>query len=817
MSILKAISLGERALFLRLNLLSFILLASYGLAQPTCQSLFVSAYGSRGLPWAWLGVTCVSVGTVVAVSRLSTHLPLWRMLQITSAVSALVLALLLAADRAGLPHAVFVLYIWKDVYIVVLVELFWTFANLAFGAEQARTTYGWFCATGTMGGMAGSFFAANMATRWGTHNVLWTAVPMLCIAIGEARAARGVTAAPGSQVSAAPPPPRPAWRQAPAFLRQSPFVGWLILLVGVVQASMTVMDFQFNQAAQTYCHDTDGLTAMMGKVQGGINVASLVLQVATGSILRLLGLAGTLMIMPLALMATLMAFVWAPGLVPIIAAKVVGKSSDYSLFRAAKEMLYIPLSYTEKTFGKALVDILVYRVAKGGVSLILLALVGLHSDRAIGVVSVVLCGLWVWVTWRLLRVYRHLLGGESGGRAASPQGLGLLLALGVGASLWATPGAAWGRGEDPYGVGPSFTKPDLYVHPAGADLSAARLDTEVFGWNKTFTEVAAVGSDVLRGPRGKHRGEVYMLVYRISDGRLLHNVITHNITHPDLPHNPIPMDDVRDLTWTIENPYQNMWPVRPHYSRPKTGATVKTLWASVPAGTGAAGAAKGAADELCTPFIGAHMAWKSEHRLVNLTAVDMTVSCALLKRGDERVYWGRDDVAAVMARFDYNNLPNNEKSARFVHSLVWGQGVSPKVALVGEIHSAAAVADLRRLMPYAQIDADGLRVGNPLATALLQVSAQAPYTALAYHLRDNLLRPEAEVVAEVTPQAPPAVGAKAALPELILRLGDPSWRPPPPPDPDHPGTGLQHRPPHHALPPSRTPPQGDYLRDWRPP
>ncbi len=33
------------------------------------------------------------------------------------------------------------------------------------------------------------------------------------------------------------------------------------------------------------------------------------------------------------------------------------KALDYSLFRAGKEMLYLPLSYGEKTRGKALVDI----------------------------------------------------------------------------------------------------------------------------------------------------------------------------------------------------------------------------------------------------------------------------------------------------------------------------------------------------------------------------------------------------------------------------------------------------------------------------
>jgi ATP/ADP translocase len=53
---------------------------------------------------------------------------------------------------------------------------------------------------------------------------------------------------------------------------------------------------------------------------------------------------------------------------------VGSKVFDYSLFRAAKEILYLPLSYAEKTEGKAVVDVLTYRVSKAGASLLLLAL-----------------------------------------------------------------------------------------------------------------------------------------------------------------------------------------------------------------------------------------------------------------------------------------------------------------------------------------------------------------------------------------------------------------------------------------------------------
>ena len=58
----------------------------------------------------------------------------------------------------------------------------------------------------------------------------------------------------------------------------------------------------------------------------------------------------------------------------MVVVKVASKSLDYSIFRAAKELLYLPLSQAEKTQGKALIDMLTYRVAKGGASVLLLIL-----------------------------------------------------------------------------------------------------------------------------------------------------------------------------------------------------------------------------------------------------------------------------------------------------------------------------------------------------------------------------------------------------------------------------------------------------------
>src|SRR5699024_4297091 len=55
-------------------------------------------------------------------------------------------------------------------------------------------------------------------------------------------------------------------------------------------------------------------------------------------------------------------------------AYMVFKVLDYSIFRAAKELLYIPLSFDARYRAKELIDVFGYRFGKGGMSLMVVAM-----------------------------------------------------------------------------------------------------------------------------------------------------------------------------------------------------------------------------------------------------------------------------------------------------------------------------------------------------------------------------------------------------------------------------------------------------------
>ncbi|MCP4445188.1 MAG: hypothetical protein GY811_07590 [Myxococcales bacterium] len=366
--------------------LAFLILFSYGLARSAIDALLQEDNGKDATKYAY-ALVALSVTIIVPLySRAASKLPIGVVIALCAVATASTLSLLLGARMMHVPFASYALYIWKDVYVVVLVELVWTLANLAFKTNTAKWAYGFFCVAGTLGELSGNYASGQLAHSVGSAELLWIIVPTI-----------GATTVVGLKAAHACGWPQPSGKGTldgvVSVVRASRSIQLLLALVTVIQIVTTLIDFRFLTATYEAYPLLDDRTEVFTQVHMTIGLGSLVLQLLSGAIVTVIGVRALIIVLPIVLGGAAIYASIHPTFLGLAVLKIVNKGLDYSLFRTTKELLYRPLSYEERTLGKAAVDILGYRAAKGAASGLLMAMSGLAALVTVATVA----GIGIWL------------------------------------------------------------------------------------------------------------------------------------------------------------------------------------------------------------------------------------------------------------------------------------------------------------------------------------------------------------------------------------------------------------------------------------
>lgn len=393
-----------------LSVLAFVTMASYSLSRHPVDSLFLQDHSASNLPIAWL-LTAIFAAIVMTIyNHFNSRHSLLKLFSVSSLISACLLFVGILAYRFKLPGAVYFLYLWKEIYIVLLVEIFWSFSDVVFTLKNARWLYGLLLAIGSTGASLGNLLTGTLAKSISTASVLWCVPPILLFA---ALLSRSIASVAGD---ATPPASttKSRWGHSFHVVAQSRYLVPLLLLVCVVQICISLIDYQFNAALELHYPHTDERTNVMGNVYVAIDFIALFLQLTSGYILRLIGVSGVLLSIPLILGSAALTFVVLPRFLMMVTVKVASKCFDYSLMRSCKEMLYIPLNRDEKTQGKALIDILVYRIAKGFSSILVLSMIYFGAISFSIYLTIALLLIWILISYIIVNRYQkaYTLGNE---------------------------------------------------------------------------------------------------------------------------------------------------------------------------------------------------------------------------------------------------------------------------------------------------------------------------------------------------------------------------------------------------------------------
>ena len=382
--------------------LGFFSLLSYEIARTTIQPLFQDTYGAESEPWGWIGVGFAVTIVVSLYGRAARTLSLNQLGVRSVGIVLIILGLLGWSVSAQIPGAVFLLFIWKDIYIVVIIELFWSFANSSLKYNSARWLYGLFCFLGGIGAVTGDAITVWLSQNdWHLLESLWF--------VGAALGCCVIAPHFCPPVEAKVKETKPTLAAAFVTVKNSRILSRLLAVVVLSQICITLVHYDFSLTYADAYPNLKERQKSFAEVNAFINGGGMGLQLLTGLILYFLKLRGTLVLIPSVLGLSIAVFLISPLLgLPALGVltftKIASKSMDYSLFRATKELLYLPLTHRERVEGKAVVDVLGYRIAKVAASAIVLLVTPLFSVAYLSsALALALSMVWIRLIYRLIK------------------------------------------------------------------------------------------------------------------------------------------------------------------------------------------------------------------------------------------------------------------------------------------------------------------------------------------------------------------------------------------------------------------------------
>ena len=401
----------RRILFaaISISIAASFLLCGYEFIRAVSTSLFVESYGAENLPRAMVAVPPSLMLLLYVYGMLLSRLGATRTLAITSLLSgALIFGCYLALFR-GVHFASAILYVFREAYIVIIIEQFWSFVNSTLTPAQAKRINGPFCAVASVGSMVGGMLVARWAEPLGTQTLLlFTAGSLVPATIFSAIAYRLAGE------------PKPTLEEAGGrrghlgarTLFSSRYLVILALLILSTQVVSTVLDLRFNGLVEIERPDVDVRTAFYGTFYTVLGGSAAVLQLIVVPLaLRFISVRVIHLGIPMVHLLSGLTLTLRPSLRTGVLAYLLFKALDYSLFRAAKELFYMPRSYDERYRAKQLIDSFGYRFGKGGsagvIELVRLV-VKTIPGTAFPITAMVMAGLWTGIVSNLTTQYQQL-------------------------------------------------------------------------------------------------------------------------------------------------------------------------------------------------------------------------------------------------------------------------------------------------------------------------------------------------------------------------------------------------------------------------
>jgi AAA family ATP:ADP antiporter len=372
----------------------FAVLSAYYVLRPVRDEMGVQG-GVENLPWLFTGTLLGMIAINPLFAALVRRLPRARFIALSyrffAANLILFLVLFHLADPAQNVWVGRAFFVWLSVFNLFVVSVFWALMVDVFDSEQGKRLFGLLAAGATLGAIAGSSLTASLVREVGATNLLLASIVLLEIAVFAVKRLtfkerRQEAATIGGSVLA-----------GVSHTLRSPYLLNICLFLLLFTVTSTFLYFQQATIARDHFADRASRTAFFAQVDLLVNVLTLAVQLfLTARILRRLGVALTLGILPLLSTLGFIALALAPTIAVLVALQVLRRAANFALARPTREILFTVLPREDKYKAKSFIDTVVYRAGDqvGSWSYLLLSGFGL-GIAGVALVAVPLSALWL--------------------------------------------------------------------------------------------------------------------------------------------------------------------------------------------------------------------------------------------------------------------------------------------------------------------------------------------------------------------------------------------------------------------------------------
>ncbi|MBI4041680.1 MAG: hypothetical protein HY390_07430 [Deltaproteobacteria bacterium] len=344
-------------------------LISYEFLRSASTALFTAHFGTNNLPWV---MAIIPVGVMILIYMYGwvlSHIGPRKTLLVSSLFSAVSVLIAYVGLEKQFYYGSAFLYVFRQAYIVILIEQYWSFLNSTLTQPQAKKMNGPIAGLSGIGAILGGLGVGHFAELVGTTHLVAISGCLLFPALIFSDIAYHLCGEPKPQ------PSEKGGHQGHLHLslfKQFPLLTFLLFVVVLTQILSTFLELTFQNTLAQSIHSVDQQAAYMGNFYAKVNsVAAFFQFVGAPLILNLFPLTWIHIGIPCVHVVSTLYLIQSSTLEMASLSFLLFKSIDYSIFRSAKEILYIPFSFDVRYRAKEVIDVVGYRAGKGFISLVI--------------------------------------------------------------------------------------------------------------------------------------------------------------------------------------------------------------------------------------------------------------------------------------------------------------------------------------------------------------------------------------------------------------------------------------------------------------